>query len=401
MTSPVPLDSTGTRLFEQVDSLRQRDPVRVDLRDGVSAWAVTGGALLRALTTDPRVSRDPRRHWPGFDTDTQPDWLYAWTSPSMFNSYGADHTRLRKLVARVFTVRGIQALRPAITSIVDGLLDELEAEPPGAVVDLRARFGYRIPSQVICDLMGVPPGQRPVMARVMEGVIDTSLSPEEAADNTRTMVQAMLDLAAYKRDNPGDDLTSRLLAIRDEDDDRIKEHELVATLLLFVGAGSETAVSLIDNLTVNLLGHPESLATVLADPERWGDAIEETLRHDPPIVFLPLRYAVEDIELPGGEVIAAGDTIIMGFGGHGRDPGVHKDPEIWDLDREGKDHLVFGHGVHYCIGAPLARLEGEVAVSRLFARFPDLRLAAGPEGLTRHPSFIAYDYTSVPVVLRP
>ncbi|GLZ77796.1 cytochrome P450 [Actinorhabdospora filicis] len=312
-----------------------------------------------------------------------------------------DHTRLRKLVARVFTVRGIEALRPAVPSIVDALLDELEAEPPGAVVDLRARFGYRIPSYVICDLMGVPAERRAVIAEVMEAVMDTSLAPGEAAANTEAMVGAMAEPAAHKRENPGEDLTTRLLAIHDEDGARLAEHELVARLLLLVGAGSETAVSLIDCLTVNLLTHPEALAKVPAYPARWADAVEETLRHDPPIVFLPMRYAVEDIALPGGGVIAAGESIVLGFGAHGRDPAVHAAPDVWDLDRADKDHLAFGHGVHYCVGSPLARLEAEVALTGLFARFPDLMPAVEPGELVHQPSFIGYDYASVPVLPRP
>lgn len=396
-TAPVLLDSTGTKLYRQTDELRDSgDATRVALPGGLTAWSVTATEMIKSLATDPRVTRDPRRGWPGFSEETQPPWLMPWTPASMFNAMGTDHGRLRKLISPAFTVRRVEAMRPAITAIVDGLLDALEATPPGTVVDLREAFSYRIPITVICDLLGVPEDQRARMAEVMEAAINTSLSAEEAVANGYAMFQAAIDLIAHKRENPGDDMTTRLLGAH-EDGDRLTEQELVAMVITTVGAGSETAVSLIDHSAVALLTHPEALGTVLAG-DRWDDVIEESLRRDPPIMHIPLRYALDDIETPDGTRIAKGDLILIGFGAVGRDPSAQADPDEWNLDREDKAHLAFGHGMHFCMGAPLARLEAIVALQRLFGRF-DVELAVKPDELRRQPSFIGNDYSSVPVLM--
>lgn len=396
-TAPVLLDSTGTRLHQQTDELRgSGDATRVALPGGLTAWSVTATEVIKSLVTDARVTRDPRRGWPGFSHETQPPWLMPWTPASMFNATGADHGRLRKLISPAFTLRRVEAMRPAVTAIVDALLDALEATPPGMVVDLRETFSYRIPITVICDLLGVPMDRREHMAEVMEAAINTSLSAEQAAANGYAMYQSAIDLVALKREQPGDDMTTRLLEIH-EDGDRLTEQELVATVILMVGAGSETAVSLIDHSTVALLAYPEALRATL-DGDRWDEVIEESLRRDAPIMHIPLRYALEDIDLPDGTTIKAGELILIGFGAAGRDPSALADPDVWDLDREDKAHLAFGHGIHFCMGAPLARLEATVALERLFTRF-DVELAVKPDELRRQPSFIGNDYSSVPVLL--
>lgn len=390
------LDSTGTRLHSLNTELRQQDAVRVVMRDGVSAWAVTDGVLVKRLLTDPRVSRDPRRHWKGFADVADLGWLVPWTLPSLFNAYGADHARLRRMVARAFTVRRIEAMRPAVKAVIASALDSLAAAPEPA--DLRRSFSYRIPSTVIFDLFGVPDGLRPALSNLVDDSNITSASTEDADATGAALIADMGALIEHKRAHPGDDLTARLLFVQDEDGGSLTAEELVATMILFIGAGSETTVSLIDHAVVNLLTHPEALAEVRADPSRWDDVLDETLRLESPVGFLPLRYAVEDVELPGGTVIPAGDPIIIGFAAHGRDPRVHLMPDEWNLDREDKDHLAFGHGVHFCIGAPLARLQATLALTALFERFPDLRLAVDAGELRRLPSFTANDYAEVPVL---
>jgi cytochrome P450 len=397
----------GAALYRQAHELRATGPaVKVRLPEGVVAWSVTRGDIVKRLLIDPSVSKDARKSWPDYQPGAIP-WLTAWVDvKSMFTSDGADHKRLRNLTGKAFHPKHIDALRPAIEVIVTDLLDTLDrldntdAQEP---VDLRATYAYPVPTGVICDLFGVPDNQRPAMLQVIDAVLDTAAPPEAAAVTQRNLYAAMTQLLAAKRDSPGDDMTSILLTARDEDGDRLSEEELISTLILMIGAGSQTAVSLIGQAVKELLTHPQQLAQVLGNPNRWDDVIEETLRLRPPLMHLPLRYATTDIHLADtdGEAVTikAGDAILIGFGAHGIDPDTHRNPETFNIDRDDKSHLAFGYGIHYCIGAPLARLEARVALPALFARFPDLRLAATPEQLVAQPSFISNDSQALPVRL--
>ncbi|KNE78818.1 MULTISPECIES: cytochrome P450 family protein [Streptomyces] len=402
-SAPVTLDTSGSRLYAQTDGLREAGPAtRVRLPGDLTAWSVTRGEVAKQLLTHPHISKDARKSWPGYRPGSHP-WLASWVDVvSMFTSDGDDHKRLRSLVGKAFTPRRIEAMRPAVEAVVTGLLDELEAPVPGGdpVVDLRARFSYPVPTRVICDLFGVPAGQRPEMLRVIDAVLDTSATAEEAMATRRDLFAAMHHLIGSKRNGPAEDMTGLLLAAHEEDGDQLSEEELVSTLILMIGAGSETAVSLIDHAVEAMLTHPDQLATVLADPGRWDDVIEESLRLHPPIMHLPLRYATADIDLGEGVTLRAGDLVLIAFGAHGRDPELHDRRDAFDIDREDKQHLAFGHGVHFCLGAPLARLEGRIALPALFERFPGLSLACEPGDLRPQPSFIGNDYRELPVRLR-
>lgn len=399
----IPLDSAGgTRLREQVGRLHAAGPaVRVSLPENVQAWAVTRGDVARRLLRDPQVSKNPRSSWPGYEPG-RIAWLAAWVdAQNMFTTDGADHDRLKTLVSQSFTPRSVNALRPAVEALTDRLLDELETHGDSPV-DLRAAYSYKVPTGVICDLFGVPGDQRPGMLRAMDAVLMTGSTSEEAFATMLRLTAAMKTLVETKRREPGDDMTSRLLHAADEQNGKLSEDELISTLMLVIGAGSETTVALLDSAILELLTHPGQLAAVMADDARWGDVVEETLRHSPPIVYLPLRYATADIDLGEGCLIRQGDAILMGFGGHGLDPEQHAEPHEFDIDRVGSArHLAFGYGVHYCIGAPLARMEAEVALSRLFHRFPGIALAEDSERPAPQPSFITYDVRSLPVRLRP
>nr|WP_024127602.1 cytochrome P450 [Streptomyces sp. F12]AHE40366.1 Cytochrome P450 monooxygenase [Streptomyces sp. F12] len=398
----VTLDSSGGRhLYAQVDTLRAAGPaVRVRMPDNVTAWAVTRGATIKQLLTHPDVSKDARKSWPSHTPGSVP-WLYPWTDVvSMFTSDGDDHHRLRRLVDRAFTLSRVEAMRHTIQAIVTDLLDDLQTQDPAAPLDLRARFSYPIPTRVICDLFGVPADQRPQMLRVIDSVLTTDVTATEAEDINEALGAAMQALLDTKRSEPGEDMTSLLLATHEADGDRLSHTELISTLIAMIGAGSETAVALINAAVRELLAHPDQLAAVLADPGRWSDVIEEALRLHPPIMFLPLRYARADIDLGDGVVIREGEAIIIAFGAHGRDPGVHQDPDAFRIDRADKQHLAFGYGIHYCLGARLARLEAEVALPALFQRFPRLTLACAVEDLQPQRSFIGTDVTTLPVVLQ-
>jgi cytochrome P450 len=374
----------------------------VELPGEVVAWSVNSQESLRQLLSDSRVSKNPRLHWPKYiNGEISDDWpLHIWVSvQNMFTAYGADHRRLRSLVSKAFTPRRVSGMRPWIEQITASLLDTLDssAQP----VDLREGYAYPIPIEVICQLFGVPDALRPDLRKVVDGVFDTTFTAEQAQANVVRLYEIMHELAAVKRENPGDDLTSGLISVREEDGSRLVEAELVDTLILVISAGHETTVNLLDQAITALLTHPDQLELVRSGTNTWADVIEETLRWQAPVAYLPLRYAVDDIQLDNDVIIRKGDAILAAYASSGRDRSMYGETaDKFDITRPEKAHLAFGHGVHYCLGAPLARLEAEIALPALFDRFPDLKLAVAPEELEPSHSFISNGHTALPVNLR-
>ncbi|UGT55905.1 cytochrome P450 family protein [Nocardia asteroides] len=401
---PIVLDSTGADIQGESDRIRERGPVAlVELPGGVPAWSVTDQAVLRGLLADPRVSKDPRQHWMSFiNGEITEAWpLLPWVAvDNMFTAYGADHRRLRRLVAPAFSHRRSTALRPRIAEITETLLDGLADGLVGEPVDLRAGFAYPVPIRVITELVGVPDELGPAMHKCVDGFFDGTFTAEQAQANYLEMYGLVGELVAYRRAHPGDDVTSVLLATRGEDAP-LSEKELVDTLMLVINAGHETTVNLLDQAIVALLTHPDQRAAVVGGSVSWADVVEETLRFQAPVAHLPLRYAVEDIEIAGGPRIAKGAAILASYAGAGRDPKVHGPTAAeFDPTRATRDHhLAFGHGAHHCLGASLARLEAAVALPALFDRFPSMRLAVDPAELIPVSSFISNGHTTVPVHL--
>ncbi|MFE2535568.1 cytochrome P450 [Streptomyces sp. NPDC059371] len=411
MGSPRPLviDATGGDIHGEAARIRERGPVaRVELPGGVEAWAVSGPELLKRLLTDPRVSKDAEQHWPLLANGViTPEWpLFTWVAvQNMFTAYGGEHRRLRTLVSKAFTARRTAALQPRIEEITRQLLDRVaEAGRASQVVDLREEFCYPLPIQVISELFGLPEERGPELRELVDRMFATSADPGEMTAAYGRLLVILAELVAAKRESPGDDLTSGLIAARDDEQGTaLSEQELLDTLILMISAGHETTVNLIDNAVHALLTRPDQLAHVRAGRADWDDVIEETLRADAPVASLPLRYAVEDIVLcelggPDGTVIARGEAILAAYAAAGRDPERHgKDADQFDVTRSDKEHLAFGHGVHRCLGAPLGRLEARVALPALFDRFPDLRLAVPEEELRPVDSFISNGHRSLPV----
>lgn len=384
---------------------------RVELPGGVPAWSVTGYAEARRLLADPRVSRDAYQHWPAFINGEIPqDWpLITWVaSKSITNAYGDEHARLRSLLAAGFTARRVEEMRPSVEKITEELLDSFAKLPPGEVVDLRGRYAHQIPSRVVCDLLGVPEELRGRIDEMIGLIAYAASGPVKDAPagggprvSPADFRRIATDLIAYKRQAPGDDLLTALLAVRAEDGGRLSEDELESTVLTLLRAGHVTVLALISNAVTALLTHPGQRALVTGGQVGWDEVIEETLRADGPVEHLPLHYAVTDIDI-AGVTIARGEPILMGFGAAGRDPRLHGErAEEFDVTRENKQHLSFGHGVHHCIGAPLGRMQARIALPALFERFPGLELAVPPEELEPTTTFMLSGHRTLPVRLTP
>jgi cytochrome P450 len=360
-------------LFE---STRSECPVRrVRLADGHDAWLVLGHEAAHQALKDVRLSKDIAAALDEDPDVVDPGLPGPGLARHMMNLDPPDHQRLRRLVSRAFVPSRIAALEPSIQLIADELLDELETSGPDTVVDLVAGYAYPLPFRVICELLGVPDEDRTRLRDAFRTLFQpwSGSPPPEAVAASDTIVATLEHLVASHRERQQDDLVGVLVSASD-DDDHLTEQELLSSLFQLIVAGHDTTTSLIGNGVVDLLGHPAQLRLLASDPALLPAAIEELIRFSAPVPHATFRVTTESMELAGVE-IPAREQVLICLGAANHDPGFFEDPAGLDISREPRPHLGFGHGIHFCLGAPLARLEGRVAFRSLLDRFPDLELA--------------------------
>ncbi|MDN3021841.1 cytochrome P450 [Streptomyces sp. S.PB5] len=352
--------------------LRERGPVhrvRPPGSDpGYWAWLVVGHEEARAALADPRLSKDGRRIGMVFQDE-------GLIGRHLLGADPPEHTRLRGLVSRAFTMRRVERLRPRIQEITDDLLDTML---PYGRADLVHSLAYPLPITVICELLGVPELDRTAFRKVSTEVVAPT-SPESSYEALVRLDEYLRDLIEDKRRaGPGDDLLSDLIRTTAEDGDRLSPQELLGMAFLLLIAGHETTVNLITNGVRALLTHPAQLAALRADMTLIDAAVEETLRYEGPVENATFRYAAEPLEIAGTPV-AKGEHVMIGLTAADRDAARYPSPDDFDIHRDPRGHLAFGHGIHFCLGAPLARLEARTAIRSLLDRAPDLALD-GPPG---------------------
>ncbi|MEO3753785.1 cytochrome P450 [Streptomyces sp. B6B3] len=356
-------------------ALRERGPVqRVITLGGFEAWLVLGYREARATLADPRLSK----RWDSATEELRDQRNYGY---HMLVSDPPDHTRLRALVAREFTVRRTEALAPRIQRTTDRLLDAMLAAPDRRA-DLVTTLAFPLPITVICELLGVPELERDRF-RVWSNTAVGPAPPAERRRASQAMNEYVVGLLAAKSLAPGDDLLSALIHSTDADvdGDQLSREELVGMVWLLLVAGHETTVNLLANGVLTLLRHPDQLAALRAD---WGlldNAVEEVLRYEGPVLAPTYRFTVEPVEIAGTVIPGGGRLVLPVLGDADRDEARFADPGRFDIRREARGHLAFGHGIHHCLGAPLARLEARIALRSLLERAPELALDADPATL--------------------
>ncbi|MDI2028332.1 cytochrome P450 [Saccharopolyspora sp. TS4A08] len=402
-TDPVPFDSAfAQNLHARYAELREAGPVhRLVNESGLPVWVVTRYDEARALLADPRLGKDAQtifrlvmdRFAPDSEQPGSDDGRFAGAGfdMHMLNMDPPDHTRLRKLVVKAFTARRIEALRPRIEEITEELLSAMADQ---SEVDFLDAFAFPLPIRVICELLGVDESRRDDFRLWTNRLLD-DLDAEASVQAASEMAQYLAELLATKREHPGDDLLTALIEVS-EDEDRLSEAELISMVFLLLVAGHETTVNLIGNGVLALLTHPDQFARLRADPGLVDAAVEEMLRFDGPLMHTTFRFTTEPITV-GGTEIPAGEFVWAGLAAADRDSRRFPEGDAFDITRDTQGHLAFGHGIHFCLGAPLARMEAQVALRGLLAHFPGLELATAPEDLTRRNSSLIHGLQSLPV----
>ena len=417
MGEPTPLDLYADQVradpYPLLEELREAAPVHWVSQQGLESWIVTRYDEARAVLADHRFVKQP---------DTVPEALRKYKAAfgseaesevrSLLATDPPDHTRLRRLVGKAFTPRRVDGLRHRAQEVTDALLDDLEgATRQGAeVVDLVDGLTIPLPVTMIGELVGVPAEDRADFKKWSDALL-TVARDEESRRGRQTGAEALrhyfTDLVAERRrtmrpelaPDAQPDLVGALLTARDEGN-RLSEQELLAMLMVVLTAGHETTGNLIGNSVLALLEAPDQRRRLQEDPERLRVGVEELLRFVGPVMQPTLRVAAEDVEL-GGVAIPAGSVVVCMLASANRDPRRFDDPDHFDITREDNPHLGFGHGIHFCLGAPLARMEAEIALGSLLQRFPAMTLAVERAAIRWRPSALLRGPAELPVRLHP
>jgi cytochrome P450 len=395
-------DEFRARTHETYAAMRERDPIlRQPGLDGETPiWFLTRyDDVVAMLLDDERFVLDRKLALTPEELEARPNPippdLEELINTHVLTTDGDDHRRLRRLVSKAFTPKMVEQLRPRIQEIADELLDEL---PPSGEADLVDAFAFPLPIIVIAELLGIPPEDRDRFRVWSNTFVSPALGDDALGlflEHTREFLTYLTELFERRRADPADDLVSALLQA-EEQGDSLRENELFSMMILLIVAGHETTVSLIANSVLALLSHPDELERLRREPELVPAAVEELLRYDSPVERTITRWAATDVEL-GGHTIRRGDFVIAVLGSANRDAARFADPEKLDLDRGDVRHVGFGRGRHFCLGAPLARLEAEIALTTLLRRLPGLRLAVPAEELRYRPVPLFRSLATLPV----
>jgi cytochrome P450 len=398
-------DDFMQRPYEVLEKYRAAGRVHhVVFPHGADVWLVTRYDDVRQLLSDPRVSKDGRRMNEMFARHTGIpieegesanvgfDDELSW---HMLNSDPPRHTRLRGLVSKAFTLRRMEAFRPRMGKLVDELLDPLAGRDD---IDLVSEFAMPLPIINICDLLGIPFDDRDSFRRWAVELVGAGQDPEVVEAASKNVVEYANTCINAKRLNPGDDMVSALL--QGKDGDQLTQDELVAMIFLFTVAGHITSQHTISNGVYNLLTHPEELAKLRADLSLMPAAIDELIRYDGGVGVATFRFTAEEIPV-GDVVIPAREILALSIGSAHRDDSHYPDADRLDVGRRPLGVLGFGHGIHFCIGQPLAKIQTEVALTKLLTRYPDLRLTAQPQQLRWENSTLLRGMITLPVAVTP
>lgn len=372
------------------EKLRETDPVfKVMFPHGEFGWIITRYEDAVEVLKDQRFSKDVAKRY-------GPENQTVFVNNMLFSD-PPDHRRLRGLVQKAFTPKLVADMRSHIQDIADDLLNKIGSRDKMNLID---EYAFPLPIIVISEILGVPVEDQDKFRVWSNSIIDASSSDhaEMFEQHAKEFTEYLTDWFAKVRKNPGKDLISQLV-IAEESGQQLTENELLGVVSLLIIAGHETTVNLIGNGVLALLEHPEQRDLLIQKPELIHNAVEEMLRYNGPVEFSTSRWALEDVEFRG-QNIAKGELVIVALDSANRDTEKFKDADIFDITREKSQHLAFGKGIHLCLGAPLARLEGEIAISTLLARYPEIQLQQDVTELEWRPGMIVRGLKELPVQLK-